>query len=66
MEQEAYFKNGQRYTGSPVPALQVMKYDIYEIKLLHTEPNFNQNYRMKSIFELLNDQNHVLSSAEIQ
>ncbi len=60
-------KNGQRYTGSPGTGnFQVMKYNTHEIKLLHTEPNFNQNYRMKSIFELLNDQNHALSSAEIQ
>ena len=60
-------KNGQRYTGTPGTGnFQVMKYDTHEIKLLSTEPNFYENYRMKSIFDLISDQNKALSSAEIQ
>ena len=60
-------KNGQRYTGTPGTGnFQVMKYDTHEIKLLSTEPDFYENYRMKSIFDLISDQNKALSSAEIQ
>ena len=60
-------KNGQRYTGSPGNGnFQVMKYDVHEIKLLNTTPDFSLNYRMKSIFDLFSDQNKALSSAEIQ
>ncbi len=60
-------KNGQRYTGTPGTGnFQVMKYDTHEIKLLSAEPNFNENYRMKSIFDLISDKNKALSSAEIQ
>ena len=60
-------KNGQRYTGTPGTGnFQVMKYDTHEIKLLSTEPDFYKNYRMKSIFDLISDQNKALSSAEIQ
>ena len=60
-------KNGQRYTGTPGAGnFQVMKYDRHEVKLLNTSPDFSKNYRMKSIFDLLIDQNKPLSSAEIQ
>jgi len=60
-------KNGQRYTGTPGTGnFQVMKYDRHEVKLLHTSSDFSLNYRMKSIFDLIFDQNKILSSAEIQ
>ena len=60
-------KNGQRYTGTPGTGnFQVMKYDVHEIKLLNTSPDFSLNYRMKNIFDLILDQNKALSSAEIQ
>tara|TARA_B100000795_G_scaffold141620_1_gene106042 strand:- start:708 stop:1745 length:1038 start_codon:yes stop_codon:yes gene_type:complete len=60
-------KNGQRYTGTPGTGnFQVMKYDRHEVKLLNTSPDFSQNYRMKSIFNLMIDQNKAQSSAEIQ
>ena len=60
-------KNGQRYTGTPGTGnFQVMKYDVHEIKLLNTSPDFSLNYRMKNIFDLISDENKALSSAEIQ
>ena len=60
-------KNGQRYTGTPGTGnFQVMKYDIHEVKLLNTSPDFSKNYRMKSIFDLAVDSNRALSNAEIQ
>ena len=60
-------KNGQRYTGTPGTGnFQVMKYDRHEVKLLNTSPDFSLNYRMKSIFNLIIDQNKAQSSAEIQ
>ena len=60
-------KNGQRYTGTPGTGnFQVMKYDLHEVKLLNTTPDFSLNYRMKSMYELFNDENEPLASAEIQ
>ena len=60
-------KNGQRYTGTPGTGnFQVMKYDMHEVKLLNTSPDFSKNYRMKSIFDLAVDSNRALSNAEIQ
>ena len=60
-------KNGQRYTGTPGTGnFQVMKYDEHEVKLVNTEPEFSLNYRMKSISDLIYDDNKALSSAEIQ
>ena len=60
-------KNGQRYTGTPGTGnFQVMKYDEHEIKLVNTVSEFSLNYRMKSISDLIYDDNKALSSAEIQ
>ena len=60
-------KNGQRYTGTPGTGnFQVMKYDEHEVKLVNTTPEFSLNYRMKSISDLIYDDNKALSSAEIQ
>ena len=60
-------KNGQRYTGTPGTGnFQVMKYDEHEVKLVNTAPEFSLNYRMKSISDLIYDDNKALSSAEIQ
>ena len=60
-------KNGQRYTGTPGTGnFQVMKYDKHEVKLLNTTPDFSLNYRMKSIYDLIFDQNKSLANAEIQ
>lgn len=60
-------KNGQRYTGTPGTGnFQVMKYDKHEVKLINLTPDFSLNYRMKSIFDLLSDNNLALSNAEIQ
>ena len=60
-------KNGQRYTGTPGTGnFQVMKYNIHEVKLVNTSPDFSKNYRMKSIFDLAVDSNRALSNAEIQ
>ena len=43
-----------------------MKYDEHEVKLVNTTPEFSLNYRMKSISDLIYDDNKALSSAEIQ
>jgi len=60
-------KNGQRYTGTPGTGnFQVMKYDKHEVKLINPTPDFSLNYRMKSIFDLMGDNNLALSNAEIQ
>lgn len=60
-------KNGQRYTGTPGTGnFQVMKYDEHEVKLVSTTSDFLLNYRMKSISDLIHDDNEALSSAEIQ
>ena len=60
-------KNGQRYTGTPGTGnFQVMKYDIHEVKLLNTTPDFSVNYRMKDLYDLISDKNAALASAEIQ
>ena len=60
-------KNGQRYTGTPGTGnFQVMKYDEHEVKLVNTVSEFSLNYRMKSISDLIYDDNKALSSAEIQ
>ena len=60
-------KNGQRYTGTPGTGnFQVMKYDEHEVKLVNTKPEFSSNYRMKSIFDLIYDENRAYSNAEIQ
>ena len=60
-------KNGQRYTGTPGTGnFQVMKYDEHEVKLVNTVSEFSLNYRMKSISDLIYDNNKALSSAEIQ
>ena len=60
-------KNGQRYTGTPGTGnFQVMKYDIHEVKLLNTTPDFSVNYRMKGLYDLISDKNAALASAEIQ
>ena len=60
-------KNGQRYTGTPGTGnFQVMKYEEHEVKLVNTKPEFSSNYRMKSIFDLIYDENRAYSNAEIQ
>lgn len=60
-------KNGQRYTGTPGTGnFQVMKYDEHEVKLVNTVSEFSLNYRMKSMFDLIYDDNKALSSAELQ
>ena len=60
-------RNGQRYTGTPGTGnFQVMKYNLHEVKLLNTTPDFSLNYRMKSIYDLFIDSNESLASAEIQ
>ncbi len=60
-------KNGQRYTGTPGTGnFQVMKYDEHEVKLTNTKQDFSSNYRMKSISNLIYDDNRAYSNAEIQ
>ena len=60
-------KNGQRYTGTPGTGnFQVMKYDEHEVKLVNAVSEFSLNYRMKSIYDLIYDDNTALSSAEMQ
>ena len=60
-------KNGQRYTGTPGTGnFQVMKYDEHEIKLVNNVSEIFYSYKMKSIFDLIYDNNKAFSSAEIQ
>ena len=43
-----------------------MKYDEHEVKLTNTKQDFSSNYRMKSISNLIYDDNRAYSNAEIQ